>query len=330
MAKLVKATAEQAFLKIGLYGEQGTGKTTLSLLIAEGLAAMDKLRFAHVETERGTDFYTIRIPERKWHPEPFDFDRIVTRSLTETLDIVSTLDTSVYNTIVIDSITHLWEAARDAYNGPRLKNGAIPISAWGQIKKPYKDLMNLLVNGNFHVIICGREGIQMEKNEESGETEISGTKMKAEGETPYEPHILGRTFVEKVLLKGAKSQTAINKVFFEKDRTSILMGKTFDFPNFETVKPILGYLGKTQGAIQSPEEAAEQDQAALERQRAQEAENQKTLYVQISEAINGAKTVDELKVAWDLTKGKKGKLGDYIDTLEAEKDARKAKITPTL
>ena len=38
MAGFRKAKAEQAALKIGLYGPPGSGKTFTSLLIAEGLA----------------------------------------------------------------------------------------------------------------------------------------------------------------------------------------------------------------------------------------------------------------------------------------------------
>ena len=38
MAGFRKAKAEQAALKIGFYGAQGSGKTFTALLIAEGLA----------------------------------------------------------------------------------------------------------------------------------------------------------------------------------------------------------------------------------------------------------------------------------------------------
>jgi hypothetical protein len=136
---------------------------------------------AFIDTERGSEFYSIDIPERTVHPKAFDFDRLITRSLMETLEAVEEIDPKVYGVLVIDSITHLWEAARAAYNGKMLPNGGIPIQAWQQIKKPYKRLMSLFLDGSYHAILCGREGVVMEQDED-GEMRVTGTKLKAEGE----------------------------------------------------------------------------------------------------------------------------------------------------
>ena len=48
------------------------------------------------------------------------------------------------------------------YHGKRMKNGQIPVQAWGTVKKPYKQLMTAFMDSNFHAIICGREGVIME------------------------------------------------------------------------------------------------------------------------------------------------------------------------
>ena len=91
MAGFRKAKAEQAALKMGLYGPPGAGKTFTSLLIAEGLGQLTKKRVAYIDTERGTDFYCQAVPTRAVHPEAFDFDALYTRSLTETLAAVRSL-----------------------------------------------------------------------------------------------------------------------------------------------------------------------------------------------------------------------------------------------
>src|SRR5688572_723848 len=101
--------------------------------MAEGLAARDGKRVAYVDTERGTEFYAIKIPERTVHPAAFDFDRLVTTSLMEVLEAVESIDPAIHSVVVIDSITHLWEAAQNAYTGPRTSKGGIPIQAWGPI-----------------------------------------------------------------------------------------------------------------------------------------------------------------------------------------------------
>src|SRR5262245_52915325 len=115
MAGFRKAKAEQAAMKVGMYGPAGSGKTFTALLCAEGLAQHTGERIAFVDTERGTDFYCKDVAARKPHPEAFDFDALYTRSLTETLAAVKSLNVSEHGILVLDSITHLWESARLAY-----------------------------------------------------------------------------------------------------------------------------------------------------------------------------------------------------------------------
>lgn len=323
MSKFTKATSSQAFFKAALYGKAGTGKTLTSLLWAEGLAARDKKRVAYIDTERGTEFYAIDIEERRCHPKAFDFDRLITRSIMETLEAVESIDPQEHSVVVIDSITHLWEAARAAYTGKTMSNGGIPVQAWGAIKKPYKKLMTLLLDGDFHAIICGREGVVMEEDAD-GETHVTGTKMKAEGETPHEPHVLGRMRPDRTEDGGY-----IVKVFFEKDRSGILTGRTLEWPNYQTIAPVVNYLtGTAQGKMGSEEDSAERDAAALEAQAQREKAEKDATLEQIKTAIQNARTLAELKAAWDLTRGKKTKLGEeFFSQLETAKETRKAELT---
>ena len=271
-----KAKGEQSSVKLGIYGPSGSGKTFTALLLAEGLAKHTGKKIAFVDTERGTDFYCKEVPSRKVHPKAFDFDALYTKSITEVLDAVESLDPKEYGIIIIDSITHIWESARLAYAGKVTSVGTIPFHAWGKIKKPYKDLINHLLSSPMHVIFCGRQGNEFEEDEESGELKKVGVKMKAEGETPYEPHILIR--MEGV--KDSKSRTTTITAYAEKDRTGILAGQVIDWPTFDNiVKPILSLLGDTQAYIQSDDETSAQDAEKLT-----EAEKAK---IQESEALLG-------------------------------------------
>ena len=237
---------QQAALKLGMYGLAGSGKTFTALLLAEGLAQISGKRIALVDTERGSDFYAQEVKERKAHPDAFDFDVLHTRSLTAIPGAVRELKSAEHSVIIVDSVTHIWEAAQEAYSGIRTRAGTIPLHAWGGIKRPYKELITTLLNSSFHVIICGREGAQFEEDPESGELKAVGTKMKAEGETPYEPNIL----LHMQSLR-AKDQTGIINAFAVKDRIGVLAQKFIPWPNFENiVKPLLPYLGETQGQIQ--------------------------------------------------------------------------------
>lgn len=317
-----KATSVQAYFKAALYAKQGRGKTLTSLLWAEGLAMRENKRIAYIDTELGTDFYTKDITERKVHPKAFDFDRLVTRSIMEAVEAVESIDPNEHGVVVIDSITHLWEAAQAAYTGPRMSNGGIPIQAWQGIKKPYKKLMSLFLDGNFHAILCGREGVQMEKDED-GEAQVVGAKMKAEGETPYEPHILGR--MQHRGEEGGPNN--IVSVFFEKDRSGILAGRTIDWPNYDTIAPVVAYLtGTKQGTLGTAEQAAEKDATAQATANEKATKEREALFKQIRDALQSAKGLEDLKTAWSLTTGKKTKLGDMFAQLETVKEGRKAEM----
>ena len=264
MAGFRKAKAEQAALKIGMYGSSGTGKTFTSLLIAEGLAKVTGKRIAFVDTERGTDFYCKPVPTRRPHPEAFDFDAIYSRSIAEIADAIRALDPARYSVIVVDSITHIWEAARNAYDGRTTKIGTIPMQAWGKIKKPYKELISFLLSSPMHVILCGREGNDYETDPDTDELKCVGTKMKAEGETPYEPHIL--IHLES---KRDKKGNAIIQAFAEKDRTGTMAGKLINlWPSTESTfdllaAPILPLLGTTQAKVETEDETGVRDCEAL-------------------------------------------------------------------
>ena len=293
MAGFRKAKAEQAALKLGFYGPPGSGKSLTALLCAEGLAAASGKRIAYVDTERGTDFYCQSVPTRNVHPDAFDFDAIYTRSVTEAADEIRGVDPAEYGVIIIDSVTHIWEATVAAYDGKKTRAGTIPFNQWGKIKKPYKDLMGFLISSPMHLIICGRQGVIYEDNEETGQTEAVGLKMKAEGETPYEPHILIR--MEATRPKKSMEQ-AEHIAYVEKDRTGVLSGRSFVNPTFDTLcAPLMGLLGGQQAQMPTGDEAAAKDSerlAILETERAEESEQHLR---EFKARIDLAPNVDDLK-----------------------------------
>lgn len=271
MSGFKKAKAEQAAIKAGFYGPAGSGKTFTALLCAEGIANLIKKRIAFVDTERGTDFYSIDVPTRQIHPQAFDFDALYTKSIMEVLQSIKSLNTEEYGIVVIDSITHIWEAARLAYNGKETSAGTIPFHAWAKIKKPYKELINYLLSSPLHVFILGRQGNEFDEDENTGELKKVGTKMKAEGETPYEPHIL----IHMEAVKNIKTGIATITAFAEKDRTGTLAGRTIQNPTFDNlIKPIMSILGTKQAQITTEQESASKDAEIItEQDRAKEQES---------------------------------------------------------
>ena len=62
MKLLKKPQNRQAFAKVGIYGDAGSGKTTTASKIAIGLAGLSSKRVAFFDTEGGSD-YLIKVFE---------------------------------------------------------------------------------------------------------------------------------------------------------------------------------------------------------------------------------------------------------------------------
>ena len=293
MAGFRKAKAEQASLKFGIYGPPGSGKTFTSLLMAEGLAKLLGKRVALVDTEHGSDFYCQTVKTRRVHPDAFDFDAIYTRAITEAGAGVKGLSPDEYGVIIIDSITHFWEAAMAAYAGKLTSVGTIPMYAWGKIKKPYKDMINFLLSSPMHVIICGRQKTVYSTDEETDELKSVGVAMRAEGETPYEPHILIRM---EAIRPQKTNEIADIVAYAEKDRTGVLAGRSFINPTFDTLcKPLLGLLGGEQAKMSTSDETAAQDAEALTQQDQERGDRSTQFYRNFVDRITLCNSKADLK-----------------------------------
>jgi hypothetical protein len=289
----------KAALKLALYGPAGSGKTFTALLLAEGLALHTGKRVAYVDTEHGTAFYGQDVPQRRVHPDAFDFDTLYTKSISEVLAAVRGLDLETHGVLVIDSITHLWDSCKNAFTGRLTKAGTVPLHAWSSIKKPYKELLHLLLTLPVHVLLCGRQGIDYGEDEESGELKNLGFKMRAEGETAYEPDVLVRLESHK----ADRKELAVPLAHVEKDRTGVLAGHAIAWPTFDNLaRPLLGLLGPTQAALPSDEEVGIQDAEALARQELEQAERSAELAAEYTTRFALAATVAELqRIGGELT-----------------------------
>ena len=307
-----KAKPQQAFLKVAGYGPPGSGKTFTTLLMAEGIAAHRGKRIAYIDTERGTDFYAIKTP-RDVHPEAFDFDCVYTRSLFDVLEAVRGLDPAEHGVIVLDSVTHLWEAAIAAYEGKMTSADTIPMQAWGKIKKPYKELVAFLMDAPFDVFILGREKNLFE-NSSDGQLKKVGVGMKAEGETAYEPHICWRHW-----WKQGKDGGGTYFITAEKDRTGVLAGRTIANPCFETIAPLLPLLGSAQAQAEDPEEVAARDGELITAQEEKQAKKESKsldILAEYQGRIHAAATLEEFAaIKEELGKKKRYMLPEHVTTL---------------
>jgi len=331
MARFMKAAPQQARLKVSIYGPPGSGKTFSTLLMAEGLAKVRGKRVAYVDTERGTDFYAQAVPGRSVHPEAFDFDALYERSIKEVSDAVFSLDPKEHGVVVLDSISHLWEAAMDAYQGRKTKIDSIPMHAWGKIKRPYKDLLKYLIAAPLDVFILGRQKNVFEDDENTGEMKKVGVAMRAEGETAYEPHICIRM---ESRINPDKTTQSVYVAYVEKDRTGVLSGRSIVNPAFTMIQPLLPLLGEVQAPAENEEERIAKDGELLDKadEKAKEKEEKSAgLFADLQAQVSGCVDLAALNSAADaIAKAKRYLTEEHMGALrEVYKSKRDRLISDT-
>src|SRR3990167_2283916 len=232
-----EATNQAAFLKAGIFGFQGAGKTWTAALIAIGLHKYIKSQkpVYFLDTETGSDFV-----------KPL-FDKVKIKMMTDKTaafaEMLKDIDVAEQNSdiLIIDSITHFWRELMRAWKAKRNRT-FISIRDFGPLKDEWHQYTTKYVNSRLHVIMCGRaSNIFADVEDEDASTEAKqvmksikvGTKMSAEGETGFEPSLLIE--MERYhILQGGKYVRRANVV---KERFGILTDKEFDDPTFEDFLP---------------------------------------------------------------------------------------------
>lgn len=293
MKLLKKATNKQAFAKVGIYGQAGSGKTRTAAEIAIGLhkAIGSKKPVAMFDTEPAASYIMPFF-------EAAGIEFLVADESRALTDLMAFMDEAENNCdiAIIDSITHVWRDAQDSYlakvNEKRREKRQKPIYAlefhhWKPIKAAWQSFTDRFLSSKFHCVVCGRAGsiYEYQKNEETGKMELitSGTKMATEKELGYEPSLL----IE--MIAAREEGKIVNKALIMKDRTDTINGHEIDFPNYVSLKPHFDFLNiggehfKNMSARNSQdmyELGAEDDGFAFEkRQREIECEELKSLFI---------------------------------------------------
>lgn len=236
MGLLQKAKNEQAYLKCGIFGEAGSGKTTTASYLAMAIsnALGNKKPVAFFETEAGSDFL---IP--KFEAEGIELLRMKSHSLADLLTAADEAE-SQCSCLIVDSISHVWEelcrAKLDAINKFRAKKNLYKLEKlefqhWADVKRTWATWTAKYLNSKLHIIVCGRAGgvWQFDTNDETGKKELQkvGSKMKAEGEFGYEPSLLIE--MERVAKGGVAGSGWKHCAYVLKDRTDTINGLKFEF-----------------------------------------------------------------------------------------------------
>jgi hypothetical protein len=245
MTLFKKADAKSAYLKMGIYGEAGSGKTFTASQIAKGLALLigskgqPKPKVMFLDTETGAVWVRPIL-----EAAGIDFLVHSSRSFADLKQAVVEAE-AAGAILIVDSMTHFWEEIREAYvaaKRKRLKNehARLELPDWNIIKPEWGKFTSLYLNSNAHIILCGRAGsvYEFQENEETHKKEMitAGTRMAAEKGMGYEPNLLVEMTARQVM-GPRKSKTIIRTATVLKDRSDVLDGLQFDDPTFENFLP---------------------------------------------------------------------------------------------
>jgi hypothetical protein len=237
---LHEAKAQMAFLKLGLYGIAGSGKTFTASQVAIGLSQLLKSDkpIAMADTETGSDF----VRPRLFDPAGKKLFVAKTKAFADLLTIVDEAEKEC-DVLIIDSISHFHDELMDSY----LKKNQLTrlrLKDWQPIKATWREFTERFVSSKLHIILCGRSGdVWEEKTDpEDGAVELKkvGTKMRAEREISYEPSLLVE--MKAVALSANIGSQIVRRAFIVKDRFDVIDGQCFDNPTIETFMPHISLL----------------------------------------------------------------------------------------
>lgn len=237
---LQPAKAQMAFLKLGIYGIAGSGKTFTASRVAVGISELLKSDkpIAMADTETGSDF----VGPRLFVPAGKKLLVAKTKAFSDLLAIVDEAEKEC-DVLIIDSISHFHDELMASY----LKKNQLTrlrLRDWQPIKSAWREFTERYVQSKLHIILCGRSGDVWEEKEdpEDGSTELKkvGTKMRAEREISYEPSLLVE--MEAVQLSSRIGAEIIRRAHVRKDRFDVIDGRAFDNPTLDSFMPHISLL----------------------------------------------------------------------------------------
>lgn len=227
MSLLKRAVNEQAFLKAGILGFPGSGKTYTAAHLAIGIAksvAGANRPVAFFDTETGSDFLI-----KRFETEGVELLVAKSQAFRDLLTVGKEAEGGC-SVLIVDSITHVWRELCEAYRRRKRVN-RLEFQHWAEIKAEWAAWTNFYLNSRLHIFVLGRAGYEYdyEENENTGKKELikSGTKMRVEGEFGFEPSLLIE--MERVAKGPEAGAGYYHRAHILKDRTDTINGRAFDF-----------------------------------------------------------------------------------------------------
>lgn len=238
MSLFSKRSNDQAYLKMGIMGFAGDGKTYTATSIAIGLVELMRQRklpsgdlpVYFIDTETGSDWVKPRF-------EAAGIELLVakTRAFPDLVASVTECEKSG-SVLLIDSISHFWKIFLEEYSVAKKRTRGLEFQDWAWLKKEWGRFTDRYVNSSCHIIMCGRASYEydfFENQNHKKELIKTGIKMRAEGETAFEPSLL----IQMESERNIENDKMWNTALVVKDRSTKINGKKFINPTFKDFLP---------------------------------------------------------------------------------------------
>lgn len=237
------ALIEQAAAKVGVFGPQGSGKTTTSALLLIGLSLTyhKGAPVFFLDTENGSDYV-----KPIFDAEGVPLLVAKSRAFADMCAGLTEAERGGACGYLVDSYTHPWQELIEAFK-QKSRRHRLEFEHMDELKSMWRQQWTTpMLNSPLHCVLSGRlayvwDRTEPEEGERKGELIKLGTKMKSEAEAGYEPSLLiemeGIQSVEARDRRTRRKRGTITHVAYVlKDRWRDLNGLSFTWPDMNSYK----------------------------------------------------------------------------------------------
>lgn len=172
-----KAVKERAKLRLAIDGPAGSGKTWTALTLATTIAKNEGGRIAVLDTERGS---------ASLYADCFDFDVVELTNFNPrnyTNVIHSAEKAGIYSVLVLDSLTHAWDAEGGALDlvdqASKRNQGENRFVGWKDVTPLQREMVDAMLQSTLHIVATMRSKMEyiIEKDPQTGKNTVKKVGM---------------------------------------------------------------------------------------------------------------------------------------------------------
>jgi len=166
MSGFKKATRANAWLRFGLVGPAGSGKTMTAQRVAHGLGG----RVAIIDTERGSA--SLYAGERGL---AFDVLELETYEAQKFIDAIKDAEEAGYDVLIIDSLSHAWAGKGgilEFVDNAAKRSGGGSFAGWRDATPRHNQLVDAILGAKLHIICTLRSKVEHVIETVNGKTQV--------------------------------------------------------------------------------------------------------------------------------------------------------------